>query len=557
MYCPNCKEEFPGKFCPECGTKLVEKPSAGMNIGDGNAFNGPLTYDASSKVHKEDNSVNIDNSSKVNNYNYIKEAEKSDMQILQEKREEYFKACQLALEDNALTQSESNVLIELSAKLGLHKSDTDELFEKARRLSQSKMRKTELPMIFRGKLNALSEALKKNEVASLMRQIDSFEGLANKISNDELHYKYYVVLAALKPESCVRKYETSKVDNYWLSFWSCLAYCKLGQENKANDILLYIEDKFSEAPSDNVAILSAAYACITGDYETATDCMNGICGEYSESLEYLVYALNILLDPSSAEHMGVTEQDCAFYLVNFFGKKVLSEADLEAERLERLRLEEEEKKRQEAERLERLRLEEEARRKEEAERLERLRLEEEERKRQEEQRLRSQVNYTLSIIACNNLLKGMMVTHNVLGWTSSDARKNLSKLPVLAAESDDMEMLKIIAEELLSAGMQVRLEGVNGLGEVQNIQLTTSKTTKAETKDASIYYDVVLVDAGCAKLQLIKVVREACGLGLKEAKEMIDGTPSTLKEGMSKADADALKRTLEEAGAEVDLRQAK
>ena len=87
MYCPNCKEEFPGKFCPECGIKLVEKPSAGMNIGDGNAFNGPLTYDASSKVHKEDNSVNIDNSSKVNNYNYIKEAEKSDMQILQEKRE--------------------------------------------------------------------------------------------------------------------------------------------------------------------------------------------------------------------------------------------------------------------------------------------------------------------------------------------------------------------------------------------------------------------------------------------------------------------------------------
>jgi large subunit ribosomal protein L7/L12 len=207
--------------------------------------------------------------------------------------------------------------------------------------------------------------------------------------------------------------------------------------------------------------------------------------------------------------------------------------------------------------LERLRLEEEEKKRLEAERLERLRLEEEERKRQEEQRLRSQVNYTLSIIACNNLLKGMMVTHNVLGWTSSDARKNLSKLPVLAAESDDMEMLKIIAEELLSAGMQVRLEGVNGLGEVQNIQLTTSKTTKAETKDASIYYDVVLVDAGCAKLQLIKVVREACGLGLKEAKEMIDGTPSTLKEGMSKAEADALKRTLEEAGAEVDLRQAK
>ena len=67
-------------------------------------------------------------------------------------------------------------------------------------------------------------------------------------------------------------------------------------------------------------------------------------------------------------------------------------------------------------------------------------------------------------------------------------------------------------------------------------------------------FDVVLKSAGAAKLQVVKAVKEACGLGLKEAKELVDGAPSTLKEGMPKADAEALKKTLEEAGAEIELK---
>ena len=67
-------------------------------------------------------------------------------------------------------------------------------------------------------------------------------------------------------------------------------------------------------------------------------------------------------------------------------------------------------------------------------------------------------------------------------------------------------------------------------------------------------FDVVLKSAGAAKLQVVKAVKEACGLGLKEAKEMVDGAPSVLKEGMPKADAEALKKTLEEAGAEIELK---
>ena len=67
-------------------------------------------------------------------------------------------------------------------------------------------------------------------------------------------------------------------------------------------------------------------------------------------------------------------------------------------------------------------------------------------------------------------------------------------------------------------------------------------------------FDVVLKSAGSAKLQVVKAVKEACGLGLKEAKDMVDGAPSTVKEGLAKDEAESLKKTLEEAGAEVELK---
>ena len=67
-------------------------------------------------------------------------------------------------------------------------------------------------------------------------------------------------------------------------------------------------------------------------------------------------------------------------------------------------------------------------------------------------------------------------------------------------------------------------------------------------------FDVVLKDAGAAKLKVVKAVREATGLGLKEAKDMVDGAPSTVKEGASKDEAEKLKAVLEEAGAVVELK---
>ncbi len=67
-------------------------------------------------------------------------------------------------------------------------------------------------------------------------------------------------------------------------------------------------------------------------------------------------------------------------------------------------------------------------------------------------------------------------------------------------------------------------------------------------------FDVILKDAGASKINVIKVVREATGLGLKEAKALVDGAPAAIKEGVAKADAEAMKAKLEEAGASVELK---
>src|SRR5574343_794635 len=68
-------------------------------------------------------------------------------------------------------------------------------------------------------------------------------------------------------------------------------------------------------------------------------------------------------------------------------------------------------------------------------------------------------------------------------------------------------------------------------------------------------FTVVLKDAGASKLAVVKAVKELTGLGLKEAKDIVDGAPSNIKEGVSKAEAEGLKKALEEAGAVVELKE--
>jgi len=72
--------------------------------------------------------------------------------------------------------------------------------------------------------------------------------------------------------------------------------------------------------------------------------------------------------------------------------------------------------------------------------------------------------------------------------------------------------------------------------------------------EAKTTFDVILVEAGAAKLGVVKVVKDLTGLGLKEAKDLVDGAPKPVKEGVAKDEADAIKKALEDAGAKVEVK---
>ena len=124
-----------------------------------------------------------------------------------------------------------------------------------------------------------------------------------------------------------------------------------------------------------------------------------------------------------------------------------------------------------------------------------------------------------------------------------------------------MADIKAIAEELVNLTVKEVNELATILKEEYGIEPAAAAVAVAAGPAAAgaaaaeekTSFDVVLKSAGAAKLQVVKSVKEACGLGLKEAKDLVDGAPSKLKEGVAKEEAEALKKALEEAGAEVEL----
>ncbi|MFY0666173.1 MAG: 50S ribosomal protein L7/L12 [Natronospirillum sp.] len=122
----------------------------------------------------------------------------------------------------------------------------------------------------------------------------------------------------------------------------------------------------------------------------------------------------------------------------------------------------------------------------------------------------------------------------------------LSKDDILNAIAD-MSVMDVVA--LVEA-----MEEKFGVSAQAAVAVAAAPAAGAAAAEEQTEFDVVLASAGEKKVNVIKVVREITGEGLKEAKAMVDGAPATIKEGVSKADADALKAKLEEAGATVELK---
>jgi large subunit ribosomal protein L7/L12 len=123
-----------------------------------------------------------------------------------------------------------------------------------------------------------------------------------------------------------------------------------------------------------------------------------------------------------------------------------------------------------------------------------------------------------------------------------------------------MADLKAIAEELVNLTVKEVSELATILKDEYGIEpaaaavAVAGPAAAAPAAEEKTSFDVVLKSFGANKLAIVKLVKELTGLGLKEAKDLVDNVPSNLKEGIAKADAEALKKSLEEAGAEVELK---
>ena len=124
-----------------------------------------------------------------------------------------------------------------------------------------------------------------------------------------------------------------------------------------------------------------------------------------------------------------------------------------------------------------------------------------------------------------------------------------------------MADIKAIAEELVNLTVKEVNELANVLKEEYGIEpaaaavaVAAAAPGAAAAAEEKTSFDVVLKSAGAAKLQVVKAVKEHCGLGLKEAKDVVDGAPKVLKQGASKEEAEDIKTKLEAEGAKVTLK---
>ena len=119
--------------------------------------------------------------------------------------------------------------------------------------------------------------------------------------------------------------------------------------------------------------------------------------------------------------------------------------------------------------------------------------------------------------------------------------KSIAETLVNLTVKDVQELAKILKDEygIEPAAAAVVVAGGGGGGEA-----AAAKTS----------FDLILLEAGAAKLGVVKIVKDLTGLGLKEAKDLVDGAPKPVKEGISKEEAESMKKALEEAGAKVEIK---
>jgi hypothetical protein len=302
MYCPNCKQEYDGKFCPECGTKLIEKHAAdenvsmgvNINLGDANAISGG--------VHV------------VNNTTYVQEREKSATEIEQEQRIQFMNLCEEIFEDGIIDEDEIVKLETERLRLGLDEETAKRIIETSRNASQTLKR--ELSPRDAIYLKTALQYINGNEIERIRTLLPKLEVMNELYKVEEVSFVYNLLLAALSPEKLIRTYEGQVADSYWQTYWVYIAYLKKAEIVKAEKALSRL-NLYTKYPESNGYLLSALSSSFELDTVVAQDLLSVIpSSPCSPELESFYQSLvSEFTSPTDEEH-GTRSRNMLFYVEN-------------------------------------------------------------------------------------------------------------------------------------------------------------------------------------------------------------------------------------------------
>ena len=229
--------------CPYCGAKLpVQQEAQGgatLQMGDANAISGGVHIDSHNVVT-----------------NHIVERQKTAKELHQEKVVQFKKLCQEVYADGRVDANEARQLENLRLDLGLSVAEAENIRNEVKRLRMT-LSANRLNPIARVALTQVISQAKACNTERLSASLPRLETLAEKYTDDEVQFYYYMILSSVSPEECIERYEQRLADNYWLAFWTFMAYLNTDQMGEAEAILDSLTI-FEGYPYGNITLLAAA-----------------------------------------------------------------------------------------------------------------------------------------------------------------------------------------------------------------------------------------------------------------------------------------------------------
>ena len=321
--CPKCQESWPSdhQCCPICGVALeAESEPSYINIGNANAVSGGVSSPEQSCIELGNanaisGGINITRTMNTTN---IVERSKSDMELTTEREKRYIDQCKRCLEDFVLTNDELAELEVLRIELNISNERADVLLESVRQfvMNSAKTKRTVLAGVSKIRAKQFNDAILANNSGTVKQMLPIIEAIVEANENDDLHCQYFMVLVALDSARCIEVYEKSQNDNYWLSFWTYMAYSKQKNIVAAEKVLVNLDVKFVGYPSDNTIILASAGAVLLQNMSIAKEYISALEGNYSPMLQCLVDAINSVVNKAGSV------ADVGFYIEHLLTAEV-------------------------------------------------------------------------------------------------------------------------------------------------------------------------------------------------------------------------------------------